>query len=411
MPAQTAPSSLRRPRGSWRLALTAAPWLGLAALLALWPRGGQVRPKPGLSNPETLTPEGYAAREPGRGRLAASPARIPPAGWKDVAWRVWKEVGADRLSAVAGGVTFYALLAIFPAIGAFVAVWGLFADVQSVRDQLTALAAVMPREALALVGDQMLRLAGRQDAGLSLAFVFSLALSLWSANAGMKALFDGLNIAYDETERRGWLKLTLSTLLFTIGAILFLAVTTAVLVAAPWALRRLGLGGLDAIWAPLRWLVLLAASMAAFSLLYRFGPSRQLAKWRWVNWGAVFAAAGWLMGSLAFSWYVNNVAHYDVTYGSLGAVIGFMMWVWFSVMVLLIGAELNAEIEHQTALDSTTGPPQPIGARGAAMADTVGLAFRPNLSASFRRLIARFRPAPPPGSPAARPGPRRSAAR
>jgi membrane protein len=409
MPVQTAPSSPRRLRGSWPLALAAAPWLGLIALLALWPRDG--RRKPGLSDPKTLTPEGYAAIEPGRGRLAASPARIPPAGWQDVAWRVWKEVGADRLSAVAGGVTFYALLAIFPAIGAFVAIWGLFADVQSVRDQLTALAAVMPKEALALVADQMLRLAGRQEAGLSLAFGLSLALSLWSANAGMKALFDGLNITYDETERRGWLKLTLLTLLFTVGAIVFLAMTTALLVAAPWALRRLGLGGLDAVWAPLRWLVLLAAAVIAFSLLYRFGPSRAPARWRWVNWGAVFAAVAWLLGSMAFSWYVNNIAHYDVTYGSLGAVIGFMMWVWFSVMVLLIGAELNAEIEHQTALDSTTGPPQPIGARGAAMADTVGLAFRPNLTVAARRLIARFRPAPPPGWPCGRPGPRRSTAR
>lgn len=362
-----------------RFALQAAPWVGLVAMAELWRRRG-LAARPGMSVEATAAPHVFDAAEPGRGRLAHSPHRIPLRGWKDIAWRTYQEIGRDRLSAVAGGVTFYTLLALFPAIGVFVSLYGIFADLGAVQQQLTEMGTVFPREVVSIVGDQMVHLATRPQASLSLAFLVSLLFSVWSANAGVKALFEGLNVAYDEAENRNIVTRTLLSYVFTFGALVFLVVMTAILVAAPVALERLGLSALAGVWIPLRWLVLLTVAAAAFSMIYRYAPCRARARWRWVSLGGVLAACFWLGGSLGFSWYVNNVAHFDVTYGSLGAVIGFMMWIWFSVMVVLIGAELNAEIEHQTALDSTTGPEQPMGARGAAMADTVGLAFHFDVS-------------------------------
>jgi membrane protein len=367
------------------LLLSFAPWAGLAAVTALWARDRRSRPRGGLSQEETAPPEHFEAEEPGRGRLARAPAHIPMTGWRDIVWRTWLEVNADKLPSVAAGVTFYTLLAIFPAVGAFVSLYGLFADVGAVREQLNDLALFVPRDVLKLVGDQMMQLATRQDAGLSAALAVSVLLSLWTANAGIAALFDGLNVAYDETEKRNFVVRRIMTYAFTAALVLFATVVTAVLVAVPIYLRQLGL--IDSWLAPFRWVVLTVLAACAFAVVYRFGPSRERARWRWVRWGAALAAVAWIGGSLGFSWYVNHIAHYDATYGSLGAAVGFMMWIWFSVMVVLIGAELNAEIEHQTALDSTTGAPLPMGARGAVMADTVGRRFT-GLHAGLEKLRA-----------------------
>ena len=372
-PVQPKPKSFAGRVGGALLAL--APWAGLAAVSALWMRDRrQASPESGLSKAAVAPPEHFEKTEPGHGRLADAPARIPMRGWRDIVWRTWQEVNADKLPSVAGGVTFYVLLAIFPAVGAFVSLYGLFADVATVREQLNDLAAFVPREVLTLVGDQMMAIATRQTAGLSVAFVISLLLSLWTANAGMSALFDGLNVTYDETEKRNFVVRRAITYAFTAALLAFATLVTGVLVAVPIYLRRLGL--IDSWLAPFRWVVLTALAACAFAVLYRYGPSREEARWRWVRWGAGLAALAWVASSLGFSWYVNNVAHYDATYGSLGAAVGFMMWIWVSVMVVLIGAELNAEIEHQTALDSTTGAPLPMGARGAEMADTVGVPFQ-----------------------------------
>lgn len=362
----------RKGGGLGRLLLGAAPWAGMAALGALLIKTAAA-PKPGLSKQITAEPEQFEQLEPGRGRLADSPFEIPRRGWKDVLWRTWREVSHDRLSAVAGSVTFYTLLAIFPALGVFVSLYGLVADVSQVSGQLEALSSVFPADVLTIVGEQMVRLASSRPANLSAAFVLSLLLSIWSANAAMKALFDGLNIAYDEAEKRNFFYRSALTYGFTGALLLFLVAMSGILVAAPLVLDELGLWSGWLI--PVRWMILLAIATGGFSIVYRYGPCRARARWRWVRVGAAVAAVLWLAVSLAFSWYLNNVAHFDVTYGSLGAVIGFMMWVYLSVMVVLIGAELNAEIEHQTAIDTTTGAPLPMGARGAAMADTVGLAF------------------------------------
>lgn len=317
-------------------------------------------------------PEDFEAREPGRGRMAAAPRAIPWLGWRDILWRTYREITHDRLTVVAGGATFYSLLAIFPALGVFVSLYGLFADVRVVQEQMIQLSLVFPAEVVKLMGEQMMRLATERSANLSAAFLVSFLLSIWSANAGMKALFDGLNIAYDEVEKRNFFHRTALTYGFTLTFMIFITAVAAIMVAAPIALRALGLPE----WLLMaRWALLFLVVTAAFSVVYRFGPSRRPARWRWVVDGAVFAAFAWMAGSAGFSWYVNNIAHVQMTYGSLGAVIGFMLWVWFSVLIILMGAELAAEIEHQTALDSTTGAPLPMGERGAVMADTVGLPF------------------------------------
>ncbi|HEY9217498.1 MAG TPA: YihY/virulence factor BrkB family protein, partial [Phenylobacterium sp.] len=334
------------------------------------------KPQPGMSVQQVMSPEEYDILEPGRGRLASAPHKIPPKGWKDILWRTYQEVTHDRLSAVAGSVTFYTLMALFPAIGVFASLYGLVSDVEQVRSQLADLATVFPREVLDLIGDQMMSMATRRPVSLSAAFLIFLLVSIWSANAGIKALVDGLNIAYDELEKRNYFLRQALTYSFTAGALVFLTLVTAILVAAPIAIRNLGNLRLLEAWIPLRWALLLLVAASAFSILFRYGPCRSRARWRWVTSGGFFAACLWLGGSLGYSWYLNHIAHLDATYGSLGAVIAFMLWVYVSVMAVLIGAELNAEIEHQTALDSTSGAPRPIGQRGAAMADTVGLALR-----------------------------------
>jgi membrane protein len=355
----------------------AAPWALAAALAAGWWRSGRARPGPpaqsGPARGAAAQPEQYEREAPGRGRLAGAPHRIPWPGWKDILWRTWREVGRDRLPVVAGGITYYTLLAIFPALAAFVSIYGLVADVGAVRDQLRQLSQVFPQEVVRLLGDQMMRLATERESNLSLAALVSVLLSIWSANIGMKTLFDGLNVAYEEIETRNYFVRSGLTYAFTLALLLFMVVVAAILVAAPIVLEALGLRT-DLLIAA-RWLVLFCVAAAAFAIAYRFGPCRAHARWRWVVAGALFAAFAWLAGSAGFSWYLNNVAHLQVTYGSLGAVIGFMLWVWFSALMVLIGGELNAEIEHQTALDSTIGPPKPIGRRGAAMADTVGRPF------------------------------------
>ena len=387
-------------------ALRIAPWaLALAVGAAWWrERSQRIAPQPirfppppetivvqaptappGLSEPDVAEPHHFEAREPGRGRSAEHPREIPWLGWRDILWRTWSEIGADRLTVVAGSVTYYTLLAIFPALGAFVSLYGLVADVQAVEDQLIQLSTIFPPEAVRLLGEQMMRLATGRPEGLSVAFAAGLLVSIWSANAGMKSLFDGLNIAYDETEQRNYLVRTLLTYGFTAALIVFLALVSAILVAAPLALEAAGMD--SGVLVGLRWPLVFLVATAAFSIAYRYGPSRAKARWRWVTVGSAVAAAAWMGGSAGFSFFLNNVASLDATYGSLGAVIGFMLWIWFSVMVVLMGAELNSEIEHQTAHDSTTGPPLPMGERGAAMADSVGLPFM-GVRKSLRQLWA-----------------------
>ena len=418
------------PKPRSRLPYRIAPWLAILAMAAFWPRRKKAAPE-ALAKQAFLTPAQFDAAEPGRGRNTHFPWTIPALGWKDILWRTYREMNRNRLPALAGGVTFYLLLATFPAIAAFVSLYGLFLNVDSVEQQLAQMSTLFPRDVVSLIGQQMIRLATQKHGTLGAAFAVSTLVSVWSANAGMKALFDGVNIAYDESEKRPYLHRTLITYAATLAGLLVLAGVTAVAVAAPIVFHGLGLRAWAPGQTPFRWVVVYLMAATAFTLLYRYGPSRERALWRWVVCGGFAAALFWMAGSLGFSWYVNNFTHFGVTYGSLGAMIGFMLWVWFSMRVILLGAELNAEIEHQTACDTTTGEPLPMGRRGAAMADGVGKAFTVSPREAhhivtdfvrrqvvtvmgFVRRLARPRQqsAPtrdsPPGSPGARIRPRRS---
>ena len=313
------------------------------------------------------------ARESGRGREAEKPTQIPWRGWKDVLLRTYEEIGKDRLLAVAAGVVFFALLAIFPGITALVSSYGLFFDYGTINQHLSLAAGILPESAFGLVQEQVGRIVSKGSGKLSLGFLFGLGLALWSANAGMKAIFDALNVIYDEEEKRGFIRLNLISLGFTLGAIGVMLLAVGAVVVFPLVLAFFGIQKINPLLLSiLRWPVLFGLIIVGLALLYRFGPSRRDPKWRWVSVGSVFAAVTWVGASLGFSFYLSKFADYDATYGSLGAVIGLMMWMWLSAIVILTGAELNAEIEHQTARDSTRGAAKPMGARGAAMADTVG---------------------------------------
>jgi membrane protein len=328
----------------------------------------------GFSEKQHAPPQ-QAAAEQGRGRSADNPAEIPAQGWKDILWRTYEEFNKDRILSVAAGVTYYALLAVFPAIAALVSIYGLFADPATIQEHLSAMSGVLPGGALEIIGEQVSRISSQGGGALGFGFIFGLVLSLWSANAGMKAVFDALNIVYDEEEKRSFVKLNLMSLSFTLGAIFFIILAIIGIIVLPIVLNFIGMGsGTEWLLSLARWPVLLIGVVFALSLIYRFGPSRDKAEWRWVTPGGVVAAVLWLAVSMLFSWYVANFGSYNETYGSLGAVIGFMTWIWLSSTVVLLGAEINAEMEHQTAKDTTEGSHQPIGARGAQMADTVGVA-------------------------------------
>lgn len=316
--------------------------------------------------------EGPAGGSP-RGRDAKWPSDIPPRGWWDIIWRVWRKVEEDRVLLVAAGATFYLLLALFPALTAFVSTYGLFADPAVVARHVASLARLLPEGGLVLIQDRLESLVGQDRGALGFGFVTGVLFAYWSANNGMKALFEALNIAYGETEKRSFLWLNLIALIFTLGAMATVVVFVAALGIVPVMLGILHLGDVtEMLIHALRWIALVVVIALAIAILYRFGPSRAQARWRWVTWGSVLATLVWLAASIGFTIYLRNFGNYEAFYGSLGAVIGLMMWVWISVVILIVGAELNASMEHQTARDSTVGEARPMGERGAYVADTLG---------------------------------------
>jgi membrane protein len=311
--------------------------------------------------------------ETGRGRSAETPSEIPARGWKDILWRVYRGISENRILLVAAGVTFYALLAIFPGIAALISIYGLFADPASVASHLDTMANVAPGGAIDILREEMTRLASQGGATLGVSFLVSLAISFWTANSGVKAIFDALNIVYGEEEKRSFIKLNIITLFVTLWIVVFILLTLAAVVAVPVALTYIPLPGVTALVVKIgRWPILFVLVTTALAVLYKYGPSRTEPRWRWVTWGSVSAAIVWLAASALFSWYVASFGSYNKTYGSLGAVIGFMTWIWISIIVVLVGAKLNAEMEHQTIRESTIGQPKLLGKRGARMADTVG---------------------------------------
>jgi membrane protein len=307
-----------------------------------------------------------------RGRHADTPAQIPARGWWDILKRTASEVSDDRLLTEAAGITFYSLLALFPAIAAMVSIYGLFAEPATISDHLDVVGSVVPSGGMQIIEEQVKRIASKGGAALGFGAIFGLLTALWSSNQAMKALVDALNVVYGEREERSFIYRTVLTLSFTLAGILFILLAMGAVVALPVALNFVGLGDtVEALLSLARWPVMLVVVALFLACIYRFGPDRDTPKWRWVSWGSAVAALGWLAVSAGFSYYVTNFGNYNETYGSLGAVIGFMTWIWISSTVVLVGAELDAEMEHQTARDTTEGPERPLGARGAKMADEV----------------------------------------
>jgi membrane protein len=310
-----------------------------------------------------------------RGRSATGPTEIPVKGWKDIALRIYHGITEDRILAIAAGVTFYILLASFPAIAGLIALYGLYADAATIREHLNLLSGILPEGGISIIRDQVERLTAQPAQRLGLATFIGLGISLWSANGGMKAILDALNVVYHEKEKRGFVRLNAVSLAFTLGAIVFVLMALAAIAILPPALNYLGFSRAIELLAKVgRWPALLLVVSFAIALIYRYGPSRDKPQWRWISPGSAFAAVVWIAASLLFSWYTENFGKYNETYGSLGAAIGFMTWLWLSIIVISVGAKINAEMEHQTARDSTEGEPRPRGERGAEMADTVGRA-------------------------------------
>ena len=313
------------------------------------------------------------AHERGRGRHATHPLQIPWRGWYDILWRTYGEMNSDRLLSIAGGVSFFILLAIFPAITALVSAYGLFFNAATITNNLSLLGDVVPENVLGLVHEQASRIASNSGRALSVGIVVGILASLWSAMSGVKAMIDALNVIYEQKEGRSFIKLNLAALIFTLAGFAAFLLAIAAIVVLPLILSPIGLGSLtETLTRIARWPVLLVVLLIGLAVLYRYGPDRRAARWQWVSLGSVFAAMTWIAASFLFSWYLTSFANYNATYGSLGAVVGLMIWLWISTIVVLLGAELNAEVEHQTARDSTIGAEKPLGTRGAVMADTVG---------------------------------------
>lgn len=349
---------------------------GAGAAHLLHTRGGKspldlLSPSPEPAAPSVLTPEDFDTKEPGRGRLAQRPEHIPHKGWVDIFWRLGMSYFGDRIGFLSGGVTFFVMLSLFPTLAAFVTIYGLFADPTDASARVSFLYSVMPPAVAQFLSDEMQRLAKNSNTELTFTLLWTLALSLWSANGAVKVLFYGLNVAYHEVEKRNIVKYNLICMAFTVGGLASVLIVAAIIVGVPLIM---GVFGWAAEWrylAPFRWPVLLLVYGAALTLIYRLGPCRQKARWRWLTPGAIFAALLSLTLSLIFSWYLQTFVR-TASYGPLAAMMGFLLWTWLSVQIILMGAELNAEIEHQTAMDTTTGAPLAIGERGAVVADTVG---------------------------------------
>ena len=308
-----------------------------------------------------------------RGRSAEKPTQIPARGWWDIAMRVKDRVGQDNVGLIAAGVAFYGLLALFPALTALLAVSGLVVDPTQVIGMIDELSAVMPREVAEIIIAQAEQVAGSREAGLGLATILGLGLALWSASKGMASLIQGLNVAYQEREKRGFIKLKLMTLVLTLGLIVGAIYAVVTVMGVPIVISIVNLGGAtEVLVAATSWSLLIGMMITGLGLVYTFGPSRSAARWRWLTPGAIAAVLIWLAGSVSFAFYAANFASYNETFGSLAGVIVLLTWLWLSAYIVLMGAELNAEIEAQTRHDTTTGAPQPMGERGAQKADNLG---------------------------------------
>ena len=317
--------------------------------------------------------DGPFERHRGRGRDADDPTDIPAAGWKDIFARVRTEAKEDGVTLMSAGVAFYALLALVPGLVALISIYGLVAKPSDVKNQITSTLSAAPREARDLVTSQLESIVSSAGGGAVFGAVIGIVTALWSASSGVGHLVGAINRAYDEKETRNFLKLKAISLALTVAAILFVVVAFGIIALLPPLLAATGLGAPGRIIiGVLRWVLLLTGMALGLAVVYRYGPDRDQPRWRWVSPGAIVAAVTWVIGSLLFSLYTANFGKYNQTYGSLGAVVILLLWLFLTSLVVILGAEINAELERQTARDTTEGRDEPMGARNATAADTLG---------------------------------------
>ena len=311
----------------------------------------------------------------GLGQDADHPLEIPPPGWLAVVKRVlWRAV-SDEVGTAAASCGFYALLALFPVISIGISLYGLFTDPSAAQQQLEALRGVLPGSTYQLIATRVHDIAAAGRTQLSFRLVISLAVALWSSMNAVKSIISAVNVAYEEREKRSFISLNLTALVFTLGGVVGVSVALAVIVAVPAAIAFSWLGPLASLAVRASsFLLLLGFVVFGLAVLYRFAPSRADAKWGWVTPGSLLAAGLWFVASVGFSFYVSNFGSYDAAYGALGSVVVAMLWFWLSAYAVLLGAELNAELELQTRSDTTTDPNQPMGQREAYVADHVAKA-------------------------------------
>ena len=317
---------------------------------------------------------------PKSGRTADSPLQIPAQGWKQVALRTWRQSSEDNVGLVAAGVAFYAFLALVPLLGATVLTYGLVADPQTVAKNVQSLAGVMPQDAAKLIGDQLMSVVKTSGGKKGLGLLLAIAIAIFGARNAAGSIITALNIAYEEEETRGFLKVNLLALAIT-GCAVLVAVFALLAIAALGYLERLfpnAPGIVLTLGKVVSYVLLLLGAAAAAATLYRYGPDRKRAKWVWITPGTAFASVVWLLLTFGFGFYVANFGNYNKTYGSLATVVILVTWLYLSAYVFLFGAELNSELEHQTARDTTSGPEKPIGQRDAWSADHVASSDEPS---------------------------------
>jgi membrane protein len=305
------------------------------------------------------------------GGKAQRPTEIPARGWLQVAERGRKEAKADQVPLLAAGVAFYAFLAIFPGLIAVVSIYGLFADPATIANQLNALTTALPEEASRVITDQVTALGSRRQT-LGVSLILSVLIALWSASAGISNLLTAINVAYDEQEKRGFVKKRLMSLGLTLGAIVFMVIILGLVAVLPPLLRSIfGTGAVRWVLQIIGWLVMVVLVAAALAMLYRLGPDRDAPRMRWVSVGAVVATVIWLVASIGFSIYTSTFGNYAKTYGVFAGIVVLLFWLWFTMYAILLGAEINAEAEQQTVADTTKGQEEPLGERGAVKADSI----------------------------------------
>jgi membrane protein len=322
---------------------------------------------------KSIDPEKAAATEADRGRLAMRPRQITYRGWWDVLCRVKDQLEADNVSIVAGGLALFGLLAVFPTLTAAVAIYGLVASPEAITTQVQAFSGVLPEAASRILEEQLQTLVSRPSEQLTAGVIVGIVLAMWSARRGMVALITAMNVAYNEREHRSFLGRLAVSSVFTVGGIFGFLTLVLLGITVPIALELVPLGS-AAKWVLLvvRWALLWLFAVLALSALYRFAPHRSKARWQWVNLGSAIAATLWILGSIGFAIYVRNFASFGETYGAIGGVVIMLMWFYVSAFVVILGAEINSELERQTVQDTTEGEPKPMGKRGAFSADTVG---------------------------------------